>query len=300
MSLISGRATYRTFAKDPLLGAIVAQLPGVANALAADAQAEQELSAPIATDDPTAIVDDIIAAGTIDPAKLDEVVRARNEGARSDARRNVLLEIRGRVTETLQSAAETAGPALLGELDRQLQALCAKARPAVTTLNGITNADQAIAAGKPATAAWSIITELRDTYDQIRTSQNLVMMRLYPNELNTARRIPSDLPDEASDARVANLDDIWPTWRANSIANFESITDPTDPRGTIYADLVTGRRLNDAPWPNYAVPQLCWLIQNAQLWVPTPQMLAQLWEQRRERDAAERTRLAKERHPEHV
>lgn len=151
------------------------------------------------------------------------------------------------------------------------------------TITGVATAADAIAAGPDQVAAWSAITAARTSYDQLRTAQKVIMLRCYEQDWHKAARTGLNLPAEANDAIIANLDEVWPSWRASAPAG--GAGGRVEPAGVVRRDLVTGARLDPAPWPDDPVAQLLWFATNSvHTWIPTPKRLAALWTERRDRD----------------
>jgi hypothetical protein len=95
-------------------------------------------------------------------------------------------------------------------------------------------------------------------YDDIRAAQSLVidgddLGRQYRQSAKSSYLTDRGIDDPlASDLAIANLDDLWPSWRKP--AAFGLDTRPVDGR----------------PWPSEPVQQLVWLASgNAEPWVPT-------------------------------
>ncbi|WP_434158801.1 hypothetical protein C5142_18250 [Rhodococcus sp. BGS-1C] len=284
---ITGRQTYRTLVADPNLAPLIGDLDGIEQALAADARAEALLA--VAAEPARELDDDvehIVDTGVVDPARIAELAGHHSRAAERESERTVLLDIRARVTRRLESSVLTATPDLLAALHGQLTDLTDLARPHAETIAGIETAAAAIEAGPDHVAAWSALAGHRREYDSIRRSQELIMISNAGSHWDRTRRSDKH-PATANDAFVANLDELWPSWRATRKAG---LTAGLDPAGGIRADMISGTRLNGHPWPdNDPVAELAWLVRHAELWVPTPSQLDALWTERTQQDQ-DRTR----------
>jgi hypothetical protein len=159
---------------------------------------------------------------------------------------------------------------LLRLIAKDLDKLMNQVRTALPGLRGATNPSEAINLG--VADQWKNLDALRETYDDIRSGQSLVidgddLGRQYRQAAKSSYLTERGIDDPlASDLAVANLDDIWIGWRKP----------PTIGLGR---EPIDGR-----PGPAEPVAQLVWLASgDVEVWIPTLAELDELAADRRER-----------------
>ena len=178
---------------------------------------------------------------------MDTEVQRRIDATAVAAKRQALLDLATVATdEATMLANDAAEDHLLVALAGQLEDVITAVRDTLDRLDNATTAQQAIDRGT--TDAWSELTDLRRTYDDIRNAADIVYATQHANLAGRAR---SDEPDtEASALRWMNLDQIAPDWRVSAR---------------------TGHGSTHIPWPSDPVEALAWLLREGGLpWIPTP------------------------------
>lgn len=174
-------------------------------------------------------------------------VQRRIDATAAAAKRQALLDLAAVATdEATMLANDAAEEDLLVALAGQLEDVITAVRDTLDRLDNATTAQQAIDRGT--TDAWSKLTDLRRTYDDIRNAADIVYSTQHADLAGHAR---SEEPDaEASALRWMNLDQIAPDWRISQR---------------------TGRGTTHIPWPSEPVEALAWLLREGGLpWIPTP------------------------------
>lgn len=152
---------------------------------------------------------------------------------------------------------------LLAAFGDDMDALFDDAAGIVKNLKGATTAGDAINTGSA--KFWKDLTDLRAEYDAIRNAQ-MVIMQCESTEYTRARTRHQDDP-LAADYMIANLDEVWPKWRAEPSANLGFTVEATTP-----------------PWPREPIEQMIWLTSsNAKPWVPTLDQLNAVFTERHKR-----------------
>ena len=207
---------------------------------------------------------------------LNPVRTALENQDRNAATRKVIEALDGKVEYHIEvllaSAAEASYLTVLSEkLDDIVEGV------KDLNLDGIVDADSAIESGNA--TEWAHASELRREYDALRDLQQLIYAKWFESIATRNQNMPSDIPGDADDRYVANLDDLWPAWSSN---NPPTVFHPNGPY-----------RVHKCPWPdNSRTGALVWLAHHAILWVPRPRDLDGLIQHRREqqnRRAAEAT-----------
>ncbi|WP_370499763.1 hypothetical protein NWT09_22125 [Mycolicibacterium sp. jd] len=171
--------------------------------------------------------------------------------AQSKARYDLLAAVVNQAEQDAVSRAERAGTCILQNLHIRLTDTIGQVRD-LKALGGVLTASDAIVkdfnegAGRTSVDAWQTLTELSNTYEDIRDAQQKVMSLFFSEYIARygTRRSADPL---ASELHAQNLDAAWgPNWRDRT----------------------------DTPWPADPAEKLLWLARsNAQPWVPTPGQL---------------------------
>jgi hypothetical protein len=199
-----------------------------------------------------------------DDADLDQYLSDYAAAYEEDQFRNRQADALGAVVGACERSIGSAmddPDALLRPLSDDLTNLMARITTVVDQLNGATNANEAIT--NNVADAWRELPALRSEYDDIRRTQQLLML----HDDRPPSDYLSDYTDDplASDLIIANLDDVMPTWRTPD-TRFTMQGNPPDRR----------------PWPNDPLEQLVWLvISGAKAWIPTTSELTALGQARR-------------------
>lgn len=159
---------------------------------------------------------------------------------------------------------------LLASLAEDLDTLMEQVDAVVAQLRGAATAAEAITFG--VAEKWKELAALRRTYDEIRDAQLAVMngddvgkdwIQMARSSYLTDHGIDDPL---ATDTALANVDEIWPSWRR-----------------PLSIDL-SGQTVDGRPWPSDAVEQIAWLSSSAaRAWVPTTSELSALQGERARR-----------------
>ncbi|MCZ4546622.1 hypothetical protein BS618_19810 [Rhodococcus erythropolis] len=262
------------YTSNTILAEIASQLPGWPQAVqVADTCLHrlQALHLDPEQSDSEADIERILTTGEVPDDFGQHLARQRAYIEDHQNQRTVLDDLAKRAVIQCESVISGAAPAILTELNARVTATISEVRTLAQDLDGIQSADDAITAGKKASDAWRQLPTLRARYDALRTAQAVVMGQNYEGILESARRT-ADNDRLARDTDIANLDEVWPGWRAQAASDV--------PR-----DFISGERLILAPWPADPLAQLVWLAtSDAKVWVPTKQQLVQLWEDRKRAD----------------
>jgi hypothetical protein len=156
--------------------------------------------------------------------------------------------------------------AVLQSLHADLNELMDRVAAAVERLGGARTPLEVIAADTG--DAWNELQELHPEYETIRKAQDLAMSGSPEISMAASNYLWDD--PLASDARIANLDEVFPHWRDQAPPSVVSLNRSWDGRAQ--------------PWPADPVGQLVWLATSgAKAWIPTIHDLNKLWEARRRR-----------------
>jgi hypothetical protein len=209
---------------------------------------------------PTSIDADLDAyLGAFTTARAEEDERARQ----IDALTNVI------------GACERAINGATGDTDALLHSLAAdfgdwltRAKRGDAKLKGASTAMEAI--DLDVAGPWRDLTPLRSEYDQLRAAQELVLSGAYIDVSQyRSDHVDNHTPQPdplASDTHLADLDDVFPTWRERD-TRFYMQGSPPDRR----------------PWPQDPLEQLVWIIRHATPWIPTTRQLDDLHRDRAHR-----------------
>jgi len=262
------------YTSNTILAEIASQLPGWTQAVqVADTCLHrlQALHLDPEQSDSEADIERILNTGEVPDDFGQHLARQRAYIEDHQDQRTVLDDLAKRAVIQCESVISGAAPAILTELNARVTATISEVRTLAQDLDGIQSADDAITAGKKASDAWRQLPTLRAQYDALRTAQTVVMGQNYEGIAERARQI-GDNDRLARDTDIANLDEVWPGWRAQAASDV--------PR-----DAISGERLISAPWPADPLAQLVWLAtSDAKVWAPTKQQLVQLWEDRARAD----------------
>lgn len=259
----------------PQLQVAVNALPGYQRAIEVAASADNWLN----TQSPVPAV----------PAELEpmntgqvseEYIRAvqANSAALADfeSKRHIVMRQKQMAANQANQIVMTGADLVLRALQEALVQLVNEATQLVGQLNGAATAEQAIAAD--AGPAWRQLTELADSYQDLRAGQAWVMMRTAPQQW---RSCTPDLPgsDHANLAFLKGIDDLWPSWRRGGPA-----------MNTVFVGPGNAPNVRHEPWPadEFSAVMLVWLVNNpdAGVWLPTRRQLRELWEERNQPEPA--------------
>jgi hypothetical protein len=219
-------------------------------------QARDELPA-VQWPDPPGTEDDL-------GAWLDAVAEADAAERARTAKIVALTQLLGRCDGDISMCVLGDPDGVLESLSRDFEALMTEVDAAVQRLGDARTPAEVIA--NNASAAWNELGVLRRSYDALRVAQSAVMASAAPDAVQASRLLHLDDP-LASDAMIANLDDVFPTWRQSQPRHMDGA-------------------LNDLrPWPvdDYTA-ELVWLsASDAEPWIPTVKQLEQLQAERRHR-----------------
>jgi hypothetical protein len=250
------------------LAKIMEQLPHHhREALAIAAQAQQKLTelTPVADVPPEL---DPLATGNISDDWIDAQLNHFDQRKRLERLRNLLVDLKQRAEGHATAVLEASTDFILTALHEELTEVLNNAGQVAGQLDGVANAEQAIAADLG--PAWKRLSVLADDYDQLRAAQQTVMLRNAFEYFRSAQ--PADGGEDiASDLHLRNLDQIWPSWR-------------TPGQGIERVIKIDGTAHRYEPWPPDKTEQLLWLVtSNAEPWIPTTTQLDELWRRRRQR-----------------
>lgn len=225
-------------------------------------EARRKLADLYDTEEPELQALDPFVAGAVTDEWLDAVVERNTLQDRKNQRRNALVRLIAHA-DNRAAMSKTDSNAILAAYNEKLTELLGAARDLVDQLSGATSADTAI--DKGVTQHWKALAALARDYQLLREAQ----MQRTPQDLITSARPSNGGEDHASDCYIKNLDDIWPTWR--------------QPGHTPRTVRVYGDHADRVePWPAEPTQLLLWLVTSPAVpWIPTPQQLRRLWEQRR-------------------
>jgi hypothetical protein len=153
---------------------------------------------------------------------------------------------------------------LIPSLAKDLDELMRDVAEVVGQLNGCHNATAIVASDDAdALSAWQELKPLRQVYDDIYQAFDWMTAG---DQLYHLARSDYLYDDLASDARIRNIDDVFPAWKR--------------PTGRT-AFVREWEQSNPAPWPKDLSEQLVWLCTSAaEPWVPTRSQLSELRNQK--------------------
>ncbi|WP_405159651.1 hypothetical protein OG203_24630 [Nocardia sp. NBC_01499] len=263
--------TYSKYRNDKTIMEALKSLPGFTEAGSALAEAEEKLRQLYAQRqelDNTDLTDTIIETGHIPDSWLKSIAAKQVERATLDLTIGAVDELQNRAKSRLESLASMGTDSILSHLDTKLQDLIDSIRPAVEELNGAATAADAVELGTA--EAWRKISHVTGEYNQLRASQEKVMIDANSYVWSRARSIRSrDV--RASDGIIGNLDTVWPTWNTREPV-------PAGFEGSVFSATTEGE-----PWPFDNAEFLAWAVSaGALLWIPTVRELITLSKARHE------------------
>lgn len=262
------------YTSNTVLAEIAAQLPGYAPAVQVADTCLHRLQALYLDPekaDSAADIERILASGEVPDDFGQHLARQRAYIEDHQNQRAVLDDLAKRAVIQCESIISGAAPTILTELNTRMTATVSDVRTLAQDLDGVHCADDALAAGEKAADAWRQLPTLRAGYDALRTAQTIVMGENYSSLLERSRQT-GDSDRLARDTDIANLDQVWPSWRGQTVHEV--------PR-----DAISHARLIPAPWPADPLAQLVWLAtSDAKVWIPTKAQLEELWTDRKRAD----------------
>lgn len=224
---------------------------------------------------------DRLIAGEPIPADLGaRAAETRRRAEINQAEADILRALRSRLENHAEQTLNAGADHALTALQEPLSTVLHDVHSLAGDLTGVTSASHAIKAGPEASAAWSRLTTLTESYRAVRDAQGRLLGALVPGDsaVNIGRYVTREsggvnfgggVPLQHVIERagwIANLDAVWPDWQARPAAA-----------------MVAGKRpTSSAPWPHndpenpltvdHADPRfLLWLAthETAQPWVPT-------------------------------
>jgi hypothetical protein len=248
------------------LSAAIDSLDGYHKALDVAAQAQAMLDGLTA---PEAVPPELNphTTGRLTDEWIDRTIDHTDAVARLERWRGVLLDVARDAKGNASGIYSQNVNHILAQLNNDLTGLLAEVSTIADELGGVSTPTQAIANDRG--AQWKQLSGLSDDYALLRDAQRIVMAGQI-DYVMSAKPIAGG-EEHASDLYLANLDDLWPSWRKPGQVGQQVVN----------VDMSSHRY---EPWPVDRTELMLWLAtSDVEPWIPTTTELDELHAERRNR-----------------
>jgi hypothetical protein len=257
----------RSAQQNRYLSDAINELPGYRQALDLAEQAEQKLNSLAAPPEVPAELNPLVS-GTISEEWITATLDHTATTTRIEQTRGLLLTLNRDARSTASSIYAANTDLMLTHFHDALTDLLSDVSSIAARLGGTSTPAEAIA--NDLGGEWRQLTALTKAYKELRDAQRTVMTNGLLDYVIGAQPIAGG-EEHASDLFIANLDDLWPSWRKPGQIG-QQVTN------------IDMSRHRYEPWPVDPTERLLWLAtSSARPWVPTSGQLDALNRARRDR-----------------